>query len=79
MTANGLKLNPLSSNFPLLYPLKRQVNEKFSDVCRECGNETLVENELSTDIRRRNSILSACLEYVNVFCKLNPYIRCKLL
>ena len=42
------RLNPFSTNVPLLYPLKTSENLWFSDVFRGYGSGTLVENGLNT-------------------------------
>ena len=36
--------NPFSTNFPFLYPLKALENWSFSDIFRDYGYGTLVEN-----------------------------------
>ena len=42
------KINPFSSNIPLLYPLKTSENQRFSEVFRGYRSGTFVENGLKT-------------------------------
>ena len=48
-TYGSLKVNPVSINGPLLYPLKSSENIRFS-VFRGYRSETLVENGLSSSL-----------------------------
>ena len=65
----SIKLNTFSTDVSLLYPLEASENLWFSYVFIGNRSATLVENGLSNDFRIRNSILPACLEHANLFCK----------
>ena len=58
--SNIKRINPFSTNVPLLYPLKTTENLRFSDVFRGYRSGTLVENGLtnfSSSLKFQGSLL----------------------